>query len=105
MPSIHETLAQIGRLHIWVIRTVATLGGDPSDILAWVFDITGLTMHTVLEVNDKTWLCALFFDNFVYTCGAIPLCGFCVFRKVHSDWNVWIRQPQMRRLAFFVVGH
>ena len=38
-------------LHVGVVWTRPAFGRHPVDILAWVFDITGLTMHAVLRVD------------------------------------------------------
>lgn len=37
--------------HIWIVRSIAALWRCPRDVLAWVFDVAGLAMHAVLEIN------------------------------------------------------
>ena len=45
-------LSQI--LHIRVVRPTTTFRGHPSDVLRWIFDVTGLTVHTVRSIDLKT---------------------------------------------------
>ena len=71
-------------LHVRIVRPVAPLGNCPIDVLAWVFDIAGFAMHTVLEVDDKL-LFAVFFDHFVNARRAVALRGFRVFGQVDTN--------------------
>jgi len=47
--SIHRS----GGLHRRILWPTTTLGYHPSDILARIFDITGLAVNTVLRVDLK----------------------------------------------------
>ena len=63
----------IAFLHISVFRTAATFGCNPSDILGGFFNITGLTVDTILRVYYK-----FFFLNFIHTYRTVPLGRFIV---------------------------
>ena len=60
------------RLHIGVVWAAETFGGYPGDILAWILDVAGLAVNTVLTVNLKL-LFAAFLDNLINTGRAITL--------------------------------
>ena len=40
-------------LHIWIVRPASAFWNNPGDILTWILNITGLTVHTVLAINLK----------------------------------------------------
>ena len=56
LPCFHCTSEQSLRqnkpyLHIRIIWTAAPFRGNPSNILAWIFDITCFAMNTILRIN------------------------------------------------------
>ena len=53
-------------LHVWIVRTAATFGRYPSNVLRGIFDVTGFTMHAVLRIDNKLSTFRIF-DHFVYT--------------------------------------
>ena len=41
-------LANISKLHIWVVWSTSTFWCNPSNVLTWVFNVTSFTVNTVL---------------------------------------------------------
>ena len=65
--------------HVGVVGTIAALWGFPCDITCWVFNIAGFTMHAILCVDLKLGITAILgTDDFIYSCGAVPLRGLAV---------------------------
>ena len=62
-----------GLSHVAVVRPIAALRHSPCDILAWVFDVASLAMHTVLEIDDKPRVCALFFNKLIHARRAVAV--------------------------------
>ena len=64
-------------LHIWVVWTTGSFWCNPVNILCRIFDITGLTMDTILSVYLK-FLFSILLYYFVNTCRTITLCWFII---------------------------
>ena len=89
--------------HIRIIRSVTTLRCCPVDVLAWVFDIAGLTVHAVLEVDLKLPFRA-FTHKIINPSRALARRRSGEFFPVHLHGNVRVAKVQVGRLAFLVVG-
>ena len=50
---IPQRARQDYRLHIGIIRPIATLRSHPGDILTGVFYVTRLTVYAILEIDHK----------------------------------------------------
>ena len=70
------------QLHVGVVGTTAPFRSYPGNVLGWIFDIAGLAVHAVLEVDLKARLALIIFDDFVHPGRAVALCGLGVFGQV-----------------------
>src|SRR5262249_39286075 len=104
--SLRDTLARelTGTcLHIGVIRTVASLWGNPGNVLSRVFHVTGFAVDAVLRVDLKSSFAALG-DHLIDLRGAIALRWLGIFRQVLGNRDARVGECEMHRLILGMVG-
>src|SRR6266853_729938 len=90
-------------LHIWVVRSIATLWRNPDDVLGRVLDVAGLAVNAVLRVDLEAVGTVAVFHEFVYARRAVAAFGSRVFREVQGDGNGGVLENQVAGLVLLVV--
>ena len=96
--------ASHGLLHPGIIGATAALGTDPVDILARVLDIAGFAVDAVLRVDLKFRIPFIIAHDLVNACRAISLRRLGVQRQIDHDGNAGVRELEVDRLIFLVIG-
>lgn len=74
-----------GELHIGVSRPTATLGGNPNNVLRWIFDVTCLAVHTILSIDLQPGRVVRVGDVLINACRAVASLGSAVDSQVGID--------------------
>src|SRR5512145_1791814 len=91
-------------LHVRVIRSPASLGDNPVDVLGRVLDVAGLAVHAVLGVDLQTRVApVLVADDLVDARRAVALLGGVVKGEIHAYRNRRIAKREMAGLVLLVV--
>src|SRR5262249_22196683 len=90
-------------LHARVVRSAATLGHGPVDVLVGILDVASLAVHAVLSVDDIARSLRLL-QPFVHPGGAVAAGRGGMAVVLGGLWGGGICEPQVDGLVLLVVG-
>ena len=68
--------------HAGVNGSLATLWGNPNNVLRRILDIAGFTVHTVLSVDLQAIVACFVFDILINTGWAVARLGSCISGQI-----------------------